>query len=102
MTTTDWNAATTTTAPKPGADREDFLVTFTGNPTGNYHTLGQNNSGQTIYAKIVTLVEGYTNFDSIPNILKVANGDDLTPIYAQPVDPSGETWPDPAKAVKWF
>lgn len=54
------------------------------------------------YAATVTLHEDYTNFESIPNIMRISHGDNLTLLYAQPKDPSGTTYPDPDKATKWF
>lgn len=114
MTTTtlthDWNTPVTKTRPIGAGKSESFIVVFTaderpsnGAICNNYaQYLGQNALGQDLYGGTVKLIEDYTNFDSIPNILRVSYGDGLRPIFAQPVDPSGMTQPDPAKAVKWF
>ena len=106
----DWNAPVTKTRPIGAGKSESFIVVFTADerPSNgaicrNYaQHLGVNGQGQDLYGTTVKLIEDYTNFDSIPNILRVSYGDGLRPIFAQPVDPSGVTQPDATKAVKWF
>ena len=100
----DWTAPVTKTRPIGAGKSESFLVVFTavGTPNNGATYIGKNAHGQDVYGTTVKLIEGYTNFDSIPNILRIAHGDGLTPVYAQPADPSGATYPDPDKAVKWF
>lgn len=106
----DWTAPVTKTRPIGAGKSESFLVVFTaddapgnGAITNNHAThIGKNAHGQDVYGTTVKLIEDYTNFDSIPNIVRISHGEHITPLFAQPVDPSGVTYPDPDKAVKWF
>lgn len=109
----DWNAPVTpATRNRPlGQGRsQTFIVVFTADnrPTNGAiclnkaQHLGRNAHGQDLYGGTVKLIEGYTNFSSIPNILRISYGEGLRPVFAQPMDPSGVTYPDPDKAAIWF
>lgn len=108
--THDWNAPVTKTLPIGQGKSESFVVVFTADETpgngaicNNYaQYIGKNGNGQDTYGGTVALIEDYTNFDSIPKIMRISYGNHIKPLFAQPMDPSGVTYPDPDKAVKWF
>lgn len=101
----DWNAPVTKTRPIGSGKSQSFIVVFTAEDTPSNGVIKRNyphRLDENTYAATVRLHEDYTNFESIPNIMRISHGDNLTLLYAQPADPSGVTYPDPDKAAKWF
>lgn len=96
----DWTAELPTPRALPGAGAsESFCIVYLGTPKADGALVGNRNRTTLsepveseganfpgIYASTVTLLEGYTNWDSVRDILKVAaNGiANIEPIYALP------------------
>lgn len=68
---------------------------------GSAYKVGRTNTGETLWAGKVQLIEGYSDWGSVANILAIASPDlsNITPKFAQD---GADTEISPAHAIYWF
>lgn len=68
---------------------------------GSAYKVGRTNTGETLWAGKVQLIEGYSGWDSVANILAIANPqlENIIPVFAQD---GADTEISPSHAIYWF